>query len=101
MSSANFDDVRARVLELRWQLVERPYVADLEVSHDDTEMSSDDRATVTVQVRAVAQVDRGVVQGEWHPWPFETVNERGLSGGWKVDAINDPDLCATHLRCST
>jgi hypothetical protein len=100
MSSAHWDEIRARVLELRRQLVEQPYGADLELSQAQVVMLSDDRATVTVQVRASTQFDGGFIHGEWHPWTFETVNEHGFSSGWKVDAINGPDLCGTHLRCS-
>ncbi|MFG3576763.1 hypothetical protein [Micromonospora chersina] len=39
------------------------------------------------------------IRGSEHEWRFQTTQERGIDGGWKVCRVNAPPLCGAHLRC--
>ncbi len=103
ISSEHFDEVRGRLIELRHQLVNRGYAAVMEIGPAQERRTADDRATVIVEYRVSATLPGQTLSAdsEYHPWTFQTVlASRFHGGGWKVDAIDAPDICGTYLRCT-
>ncbi|MGY0004130.1 hypothetical protein [Micromonospora sp. I033] len=61
----------------------------------DVEDQDDDRARVTVQVRAIWWSGQTSLSGTAHPWRFEA---RRDAGGWRVWAADLPRWCGVHVR---
>ena len=101
LSARHADQLRTQLGQLRHQILSMGDVR-METHNYQTSMTSDDKATVTVDVRASLAVPghQGLwADTEFHEWRFATVKAWGLSSGWKVDAIQAPDLCRIYFRC--
>ncbi|MGS2619662.1 hypothetical protein ACVCAH_35040 [Micromonospora sp. LZ34] len=59
------------------------------------EDQGDDRASVTVHVRAIGWSGQMSLSGTAHPWRLEA---RRDAGGWRVWAANLPAWCGVHVR---
>lgn len=64
----------------------------------DVEHQGDDRAAVTIHVHAIWWQERVNLDGEAHPWRFETWRD---AGGWRVWAADLPPWCGVHVRADT
>jgi hypothetical protein len=97
----HYSELRGRLLNLRSQLLDNWAVLERgEVAENGT---ADDRATVTVEYRVSATLPgrSSPTTTEFHRWTFQTVKlGRFGDGGWKVDAVDIPDICVTYLHCA-
>ncbi|MEU4779473.1 hypothetical protein [Micromonospora sp. NPDC023633] len=102
LCSDNRDELFREARDLRKQV--EPH-ATFGVKVETTDWHTDDSdgtvsAMVDLRFTVIDPQTGGVTfTGATHRWRFQTTEERGISGGWKVCRVDAPPLCGTYLRC--
>jgi hypothetical protein len=98
------DELRTELVDVRRKLSSEGTSYRLVISAT-RETQADDGVTVTIDVAIVSDIGTNgralFIRTQDEPWTFHTVNDQGLfslTKGWKVDAMEIPDICTVYYE---
>ncbi|MFG1760643.1 hypothetical protein [Micromonospora echinofusca] len=96
----NRDELFRQARDLRKQ-VESQVTFGVRVEATNWHSDADGTVSAMVDLRFTEVAPSGniTLTGATHRWRFETTEEGGVGGGWKVCRVDAPPLCGIYLRC--
>ncbi|MEU9505414.1 hypothetical protein AB0D32_03915 [Micromonospora sp. NPDC048170] len=96
----NRDELVRQAHDLRKQVESRvTFGVRIETTNWQTDSDGTVSAMVDLRFTEVDRTGSVTLTGATHRWRFQTTEEGGISGGWKVCRVDAPPVCGTYLRC--